>query len=88
MALSPLTPVLRADSTIEGLVRALCWSHFRRNFLDAGKALNCLKAWADLWVDRIAGIYRLNYERLAVLGKPELFKVAQSALESALESML
>lgn len=73
---------------IEGLVRSVCWSHFRRDFVDAGKSLNALKAWADLWVSRIADIYRLNDERLAVLDKPELFKVAQSALESALESML
>jgi len=73
---------------IEGLVRALCWSHFRRDFVDAGKSINALKAWADLWVSRIAGIYRLNDERLAVLDKPELFSAAQSRLESALESML
>jgi len=39
---------------IKGLVRALCWSHFRRDFVDAGKSLNALKAWADLWVSRIA----------------------------------
>ncbi|MDF9409838.1 IS66 family transposase [Pelotomaculum isophthalicicum JI] len=73
---------------IKGLVRALCWSHFRRDFIDAGKSLTCLKAWADLWVARIADIYRLNHERLAVLGAPELFHAAQLRLESALELML
>jgi transposase len=73
---------------IEGLVRALCWSHFRRDFVDAGKSLNVLKAWADLWVSKIADIYRLNDERLAVLDKPELFSSAQLALESALAAML
>jgi len=73
---------------IEGLVRALCWAHYRRDFLNAGKSLNCLKDWADLWVNRIAEIYRLNEERLAVLDQAELFKVAQEALESALEAML
>lgn len=73
---------------IEGLTRALCWAHFRRDFVDAGKSLNCLKPWADLWVSRIAGIYRLNEERLAVLDRPELFDAAQAALVSALESML
>jgi hypothetical protein len=60
---------------IKGLVRSLCWSHFRRDFVDAGKSINALKAWADLWVSRIAGIYRLNDERLAVLDKPELFSI-------------
>jgi transposase len=73
---------------IEGLKRALCWSHFRRDFVDAGKSLNALKPWADLWVSRIAGIYRLNEERLAVLDRPELFDTAQLALENSLESML
>lgn len=73
---------------IKGLVRALCWSHFRRDFVDAGKSLNALKAWADLWVSRIADIYRLNDERLAVLDKPELLSAAQLRLEGALESML
>lgn len=73
---------------IKGLVRALCWSHFRRDFIDAGKSLNRLAAWADLWVARIAEIYRLNHERLDVLDKPELFDAAQLRLESALASML
>jgi transposase len=73
---------------IEVLVRPLCWSHFRRDFVDAGKSFNALKAWADLWVSRIAGIYHLNDERLAVLDKPELFSAVQLRLESALESML
>ncbi|HAP93209.1 MAG TPA: hypothetical protein DCM26_01120 [Desulfotomaculum sp.] len=50
--------------------------------------MNCLKAWADLWVARIAEIYHLNYERLAVLDEPALFTAAQLRLESALESML
>lgn len=72
---------------IKGLTRALCWSHFRRDFVDAGKSLNCLKPWADLWVARIAGIYRLNHERLAVLHQPELCSSAQDALECALASM-
>jgi hypothetical protein len=70
------------------LVRALCWAHFRRDFVDAGKCLNALKAWEDLWVARIAEIYRLNYERLAVVNGPAPFAAAQLKLESALESML
>jgi hypothetical protein len=56
--------------------------------VDAGKSLNCLKAWADLWVARIAEIYRLNDERLAVLDRPELFDAAQEALKGALKGML
>jgi transposase len=73
---------------IEGLKRALCWSHFRRDFVDAGKSLNALKPWADFWVSRIADIYRLNDRRLAMLDRPELFDAAQTALEDALGSML
>ena len=37
---------------------------------------------------RIAEIYRLNYERLAVVNEPAPFAAAQLKLESALESML
>ncbi|HAG10644.1 MAG TPA: IS66 family transposase [Desulfotomaculum sp.] len=69
---------------IEGLTRTLCWAHFRRDFVEAGKSLTALKPWAA----RIAEIYRLNNERLAVLDQPELFKAAQDALESALFAML
>lgn len=82
-----LSAYAKLVTLIQGLSRALCWSHFRRDFVNAGKSLNCLKSWADLWVARIAEIYHLNNERLAVLDKPELF-AAQLRLESALESML
>lgn len=71
-----------------GLTRALCWSHFRRDFIDAGKSLACLKAWADLWVERIGNIFRLNDERMAVLGNPAPFTESQVELEEALQNML
>lgn len=73
---------------VPGLKRALCWSHFRRDFVDAGKSLSCLKAWADLWLERIAVIYRLNDKRLAVLDNPAAFADAQLELECALQVML
>lgn len=78
----------KLTNIVEGLSRALCWSHFRRDFIDAGKSLTCLKAWADIWVEGIANIYRLNNERLAVLGEPAAFANAQLELETALEAML
>lgn len=72
---------------ITGLKQALCWAHFRRDFINAGKAVKSLRAWADLWVARIADIYRINRERLSVLDNPNLFAAAQLRLKDGLESM-
>lgn len=72
---------------LQGLVRALCWSHFRRGFREAGKSLTVLKPWAEEWLQMIAGIYRLNEARLAVKNDPAAFVRAQAELVAALEEM-
>ena len=38
---------------LQGLVRALCWTHFRRDFVEAGESLTALKPWADEWIKMI-----------------------------------
>lgn len=72
---------------LQGLVRALCWTHFRRDFVTAGKSLTALKPWADEWVRMIAHIYCLNEARLAVKNDPAAFARAQAELVAALEEM-
>ena len=50
-----------------GLVSAFCWVHFRRDFINAGKAYTFLRAWSGVWVQRIGELYHLNRLRLTVL---------------------
>ena len=44
---------------------AYCWAHVRRDFLEEHSEEKD-RAWADLWVARIGGIYSLNKARLAL----------------------
>lgn len=71
----------------KGLIRALCWAHFRRDFTEAGNALAVLKQWADEWIQMIACIYHLNNVRLAVVGDPVAYARAHAEVESAIEEM-
>lgn len=72
----------------KGLINAFCWAHFRRDFVKAGKEYKELKAWAQLWLGRILQVYRLNRQRMAVLGDPLLLPAAQSSLEQGLTQFL
>ena len=47
------------------ILLAFCWAHVRRDFLDAGRALVKLEAWALDWKARIGELYHLNQQRLA-----------------------
>ena len=70
-----------------GLVKALCWAHFRRDFIDVGKSLPSLKSWADEWVEFIGYIYQLNNDRLDAQDNHLAFAKAQLKLEFVLEDM-
>lgn len=72
----------------KGLKNAFCWAHFRRDFIKAGKEYKELKAWAEQWLGRILQVYRLNRQRMAVLGDPFLLPTAQSSLERGLTQFL
>ena len=80
-AYSKLTKLILA------LIKALCWAHFRRDFINAAKSFPSLKSWSDEWVKIIGHIYKLNDERLAVQEDQLLFAGAQLKLECALEDM-
>ena len=76
-----------------GLVTlAWCWSHQRRDFIDGAAGQERLTQWCQGWIERIAGIYRLNEERLKHYDpgrkrQTPAFDAAQSALEAALEAL-
>ena len=46
------------------ILLAFCWAHVRRDFLDAGRGMPELQAWALEWKERIATLYHLNALRL------------------------
>ncbi len=52
------------------LLVAFCWSHIRRDFVDAGEQYEYLERWARGWVERINKLFELNDERVAVRGDP------------------
>ena len=67
---------------IPELVVSVCWAHFRRDFINAGKSFQQLQPWVDLWKKRIAEIYRLNRRRLESKESE-----AQRELEEAINKM-
>ena len=71
-----------------------CWAHQRRDFLRSVVGHTRLCAWSHGWVERIAGIYRLNKERLehydparALQRQTPAFDTAQAALKTAVERL-
>ena len=74
------------------VILAWCWSHMRRDFIDCAAGQERLTQWCQGWVERIAGLYRLNDERLKHYDpgrerQTPAFDVAHSALEAALEAL-
>lgn len=47
-----------------GVVLSHCWAHIRRNFVRVGTGHPELEAWAQEWVERIGGLFRLHRQRL------------------------
>lgn len=47
------------------IVLAFCWSHVRRDYLDAARSWPELKDWMLEWVEAIGQLYHLNRLRLA-----------------------
>jgi len=70
------------------IVLAYCWAHVRRDFVrvarDWGGAHD---RWALGWVECIGELYRLNAERVRVLGDEPAFAVADGHLRQAVERM-
>ena len=46
------------------ILLAFCWSHARRDFLDAGKKYPPLKQWARSWEEKINALFHVNALRV------------------------
>ena len=66
---------------------AFCWAHQRRDFLELGNAHPLMLAWAMVWVDAIAQLYRLNDLRLAAPRGSARYTEHDVALRGALQDM-
>ena len=74
------------------VILAFCWSHVRRDFIDCAAGQVDLTDWCRGWIERIAGIYRLNEARLehydSGLKRPApAFDATQTALREALDAL-
>jgi transposase len=69
------------------ILLALCWAHQRRDFIEVERGHPELRAWAGQWLERIAGLYRLNAARLQVWQKDEAASAtAQQQLRAAVDA--
>jgi len=73
---------------VAGALLSFCWAHFRRDFVKAAVGNAHLRDWAKRWIGRIHRIYRLNRERIKVLGDSKAFPKAQAKLEAAVKEFL
>ena len=74
------------------VILAFCWSHMRRDFIDAAAGQARLTQWCQGWIERIAEIYRLNDDRLEYYDsglkcQTPAFDTAQTALKGALDTL-
>ena len=74
------------------VILAFCWSHMRRDFIEAAAGQARLTQWCQGWIERIAEIYRLNDERLehydpALTDQTPAFDAAQTVLTGAVETL-
>ena len=53
------------------VVLSFCWTHARRDFLDAARSWPAQEEWAMGWVGRIGLLCKLNGERLEALQEPK-----------------
>ena len=68
------------------------WVHVRRDYITCAAGQDSLTRWCDQWIERIAGIYRLNRARLheydpGSATQTTAFATAQDALKKALDAL-
>lgn len=58
---------LNSYGGLEGIVRAFCWAHQRRDFIKAACSFpKALKEWEEQWLERIGTLYHLHGQRKAL----------------------
>jgi transposase len=66
---------------------AFCWSHVRRDFINAQKGSEELIKWSATWVRRIGKLYHLNDQRLECQAQSEEFFKYDKVLKEYLDQM-
>jgi len=69
------------------IIICFCWSHQRRDFLDAANQWPRIESWAMGWVEQIGTLYHLNDLRLARESNSDAYASADAALRVAVETM-
>ena len=70
------------------ILLAFCWAHVRRDVLAVAKDWGGEhEAWGLGWVEKIAELYGLNTQRLAVQQEPDRCSPAHARLEAAVDQM-
>ena len=71
----------------KGIILAFCWSHARRDVIDAGKKYLQLKSWASVWEDKINMLFHLNNIRIQYPVGSKQFKKEDTQLRKAVTKM-
>ncbi|MCL5064902.1 MAG: transposase [Firmicutes bacterium] len=71
---------------LAGIPHAWCWAHIRRKFLVAGRVPG-LTAWSELWVQRIARLYRLQALWKSLKPESMRWSIVDSHLRRWVDSM-
>jgi len=66
---------------------AFCWSHIRRDFVRIHAGHKSLQGWANIWIERINDLFRLNGERLQTKPDSDAFTQKDQALRDAVANM-
>jgi len=69
------------------IIICFCWSHQRRDFLEAANQWPKIEAWAMEWIDQIGNLYHLNDLRLTHDTGSEAHVAGDMNLRTAVEKM-
>ncbi len=74
------------------MILCLCWTHARRDVIEAAAGQEGLEDWSDRWLARIAVIFQVNTVRLmhydpALERQTSMFDALQDALAAAVEAL-
>lgn len=69
------------------LILSYCWQHLKRDFINIGKKFTNLQKWANLWLDHIHKIEKLNNSRLESIKQNKEYVSVQTELEQKVNNL-
>jgi transposase len=69
----------------EGIRKAWCWVHQRRDFVNVLNGMKTLKNWSTRWLKMIAELFALNHNRFKMWDQGKTFGASWKQVEEALE---